>query len=204
MAVLITLAVLAALYIAFLLWYYGFRKPLSKDQVDRYMIMLGGANVPAQLAPLLENIRKWALADDGKQFFMVNFVRYRDEAEYQDGKDAGISSREANKRYLRSTIPMLLARASHPYGSLHPVAVIRGESWDEVNVVRYRSRKDFLDIITSPRWQAGLSHKDAALSDNPNLPSKGMVAFPFMPLLVLTLFLVIALICLAVTAFGQV
>lgn len=41
MTALILFAVLAVVYIVFLIWYYGPRKPLSKEEVDQYVSIQG-------------------------------------------------------------------------------------------------------------------------------------------------------------------
>ena len=191
-------AVLLGIYILFLLWYNGFRKPLSKEEAGHYISIMenrsGGPNKTTGNA--IENLRKFALEDDGKQFFMVNLEKYRDQPQYQDGLDHLGTSLEADKRYARNTMPLLFMRACHPYGIFQPVTnlINIGEgdlSWDGIAVVRYRSRRDFLNMVTSPQWYAGYSHKLAALSENPNMPSKGFITFPIIPILVFTILLLI-------------
>jgi hypothetical protein len=192
----ILIAVMVGIYVLFLLWYYGFGKPLTKDEVERYLSIL------EKRSPSSENsaaaFRKFALEDDGKQFFMCNLVKYRDKPQYEQG-DRGLTSREANIRYVKNTMPLLLKRACHPYGLFRPLINLRqaGACWDEVNVVRYRSRRDMLSIITSDKWYAGYGDKAAALADNPNMPGKGFVTFPIIPILVFTILLIICVIGMA-------
>jgi hypothetical protein len=195
--VILTVALLG-IYIPFLLWYYGFRRPLSRGEAERYISIIekraGGPNAATNSATA--NLRKFALEDDGKQFFMVNLSKYYEQPQYKDGIDRGITSRDANKRYARKVMPLLFKRACHPYGLFQPMLNLSNITkddllWDEVNVVRYRSRRDFLDMVTSPQWFAGYGDKQAALRDNPNLPSKAFVAFPIIPVVVFTILLLI-------------
>jgi hypothetical protein len=193
-------AVLLCIYILFLLWYIGNRRPLSKEEVDRFMAIMekraGDASSAAENA--LAALRKFALEDDGKQFFMVNLVKYNEAPRYQDG-DRGLTSRKANLRYVRNTLPLLFIRACHPYGLFRPLINLRQADsyWDEVNVVRYRSRRDFLSMVTSDKWYAGFGDKQAALSENPNYPSRGFVVFPIVPVLVFMILLLADLIVMA-------
>jgi len=194
MAGIILTAVLLVIYIVFLLWYFGSRRPLSKEEAERCISIMekraGGPNPVTNNATAA--VRKFALEDDGKQFFMCNLVKYHEKAQYTDG-DRGLTSKQANLRYARNTIPLLLSRACHPYGLFRPVINLRqaDSHWDEVNIVRYRSRRDLLSMITSDKWYAGLRDKEAALSDNPNMPGKAFVAFPIIPILVFTILLLI-------------
>jgi hypothetical protein len=198
MAGIILTAVLLGIYILFLLWYIGFRRPLSKEETERYISILenrlGNPNKPP--GSTTETLRKFALEDDGKQFFMVNLSKYYEQPQYKDGIDRGITSRDANKRYARKVMPLLFMRACHPYGLFQPMLNLSNISkddllWDEINVVRYRSRRDFLDMVTSPQWFAGYGDKQAALRENPNLPSKAFVAFPIIPVVVFTILLLV-------------
>jgi hypothetical protein len=205
MAGIILLAALLGIYILFLFWYNGFRKPLTVEEVDRYVsILKKRSDVEGKMpGSPFENIRKFALEDDGRQFFMCNLSMYYERPQSKDGVDAGITSRDLNKRYARSTMPQLLKRACHPYGLFQPLMNLRNISgqghsdWDEINVVRYRSRRDFLNMITSPQWFAGYGNKQAALQENPNFPSKGLFVFPVVPIVVLTMLLLVGLIGMA-------
>jgi hypothetical protein len=194
-------AVLLLIYIVFLIWYNGPGKPLSNDEVERYISIIekrsGGPNAATNSATA--NLRKFGLEDDGQQFFMVSIGKYYDKPQYGDG-DRGISSEEANKRYAINTIQLMLVKASHPYGLFIPLTNLSNINrqddayWDNASVIRYRSRRDFFDMVTSTQWAAEYENKVAALRDNPNLPSRAILAFPIIPILVLTILLLIGFI----------
>ena len=191
-------AVLSLIYVAFLIWYNGCGRPLSNEEVERYISIIekraGGPNAATNSATA--NLRKFGLEDDGKQFFMVNMAKYNDKPQYEDG-DRGISSEDANKRYAMNTIQLMLMKAGHPYGLFIPLTNLSNINrqddayWDNASVVRYRSRRDFFDMVTNPQWAAEYENKVAALRDNPNLPSREILAFPIVPILVLTILLLI-------------
>jgi hypothetical protein len=194
-------AVLLGIYILFLLWYYGFGRALSKEEVEHYASIMEKRSGNSG-----EIIRKFCFEDDGKQFFMVSLVKYYDKPQYKNGDSSGLTSREANMRYVRNTVPMLLKRGCHPYGLFRPTINLSGISkdeiqWDEVSVVRYRSRRDFLSVVTSPRWFAGYGNKVAALQANPNFPSKGFFAFPVIPVLVFAILLLIGAVAITCVYF---
>ena len=193
-------AILIVIYILFLLWYYNFPKPLTKEEVERYISILEkrSGDPGKGINSIATAFRKFGDEDDGKQFFMCNLVKYHEKAQYTDG-DRGLTSKEANLRYARNTMPLLLSRACHPYGLFRPVINLRQADsyWDEVNIVRYRSRRDLLSMITSEKWYAGYGDKQAALSENPNFPSKAFVAFPIIPVLVFTILLLVGIIGIA-------
>lgn len=202
-------AALLLIYIVFLIWYYGSGKPLSNEEVEQYISIIekraGGPNAATNSATA--NLRKFGLEDDGKQFFMVSMEKYYDKPQYKDG-DHGITSEAANKRYATNTMKLMLKKAGHPYGIFIPLTNLSNINrqddsvWDNVSVVRYRSRRDFLNMVTSPQWHSGYGEKVAALRENPNMPSKVLLAFPIIPILVLTIFLFIGfviMLCVLIT-----
>ena len=74
------------------------------------------------------------------------------------------------ERYSRALVPLLLSRAVHPVGTLTPSAVLFGVGpntvqWDTVAIVRHRSRRDFLDMITSSEYAGAEVHKWASVAD---------------------------------------
>ena len=90
--------------------------------------------------------------DDGKEFFMLNLNRY-EYAENETEKGTPKSYQEYGMPVLR----MMLSRASHPIFSAEiPNYLIDGDAatsdWDEVIIVRYRSRKDFFSMVTSDEY----------------------------------------------------
>jgi hypothetical protein len=157
--------VLAALYGAFRLWYDGGGGPLSPEEASRYVALLeeqGGD--PAQLAAL----REFLASDDGGDFVMANFIRFReDEA----------AARAQLDRYMAYMLPALLRRACHPVLAGPVVAtaldlwgVEGAERWSMVGLVRYRSRRDLAEIATAPGFRAAHPFKEAAMQQTIAVP----------------------------------
>ena len=101
---------------------------------------------------------------------MINFLRYRAEAEYPvDKHDAPCSGRDAYGRYGLGVGPLLAkAGARVVWSGSSPQGVIAPESecWDDVILVEYPSPKHFLDMVTSADYQAVSYHRTAALADS--------------------------------------
>jgi len=81
-------------------------------------------------------------------------------------------------------LPALLARASHPvfFGvtvgkSVEVVGIENAETWDRGALVRYRSRRDLLDIVTNPDFRGRHHFKVAALEKTIAYP----IETPFFP-----------------------
>ncbi|NND67357.1 MAG: hypothetical protein HKN19_07210 [Halioglobus sp.] len=94
---------------------------------------------------------------------MLNLIRYREFAEYRDGRETNLTGREANALY--SPIEFLGAIGAGPV-FLSPVAEqVDGTdfTWEEFILVEYPCPAGFFAMITNPEFQARLVHKDAGV-----------------------------------------
>ena len=185
------------LYVAFHVWYGGNGTPLSADEIEHYAARareLGGLDAE-------ERFRKFAASDDGKPFVMVNLNKYRERPEYRDGRGVDRSSREVERLYLADVLPKLLVRACHPVIVVDPILTIAGEGefertdWERIALARYRSRRDFMEIMLESNWQEGGQHKWTALERTHTMPAMpvlwgvGIRIVPFLMLLCVGLLL---------------
>jgi hypothetical protein len=136
------------LYVLFLPWYGGRGSPMSSPEVERLLerVRQNAEAAGAPSAPdLLPSLREVAKDDDGREFVMVNLIRYRTKAVYPPGWNYGDDPHAADARYNRAVVPLLLKRACIP-GFLARsagrfLAPDGSEPWDCVALVRYRSRR---------------------------------------------------------------
>ena len=153
-------AILALLYVVFLSWYGGSGDPLSPGEIEEYVAIAQAQRAENGLGELSERDREVAVklrefmeTDDGQEFVMINLNVYRDVPRYEDGREVSGSAEEVEQEYARRILPNLLVRATHPLLMLDPEVSIGGtgeferQDWTRVNLVRYRSRRDFLDFI---------------------------------------------------------
>jgi len=174
---------LAALYAAFLLWYGGRGKPLTAEEIERYLAPLRAHARVEPGEPSLADVERLLQHDDGKEFVMQNLIRYREKALYPAGYDYGDSARAADRRYGKALLPHLLR-----YGSV-PVFVARrcgsffepagSERWDAVAMVRYRSRRDFLRFATAVTRDRITVHKWAAIETTQVFPVTPLLSLIF-------------------------
>lgn len=100
------------------------------------------------------------LSDDGRPFHMVNLNALPEPSAEVD---------EAARRYGSFMGPRLLVRASYPVLTTDIIAGLNNtlgpglENAERVVVVRYRSRRDFLNIITTPEFRDAVGQKAASL-----------------------------------------
>lgn len=118
-------------------------------------------------------------ADDGP-VWMVNLMKYRDVADYADGRESTISGQEADDLY--SPLDSLAAVGAQPvfFGNVDQQLLGDETVWDRVAVVKYPTRRSFIDMQSLPSFQAAHHHKDAGMEstfvigtqpmDTPNFP----------------------------------
>lgn len=199
-------AILALLYVVFLSWYGGSGDPLSPGEIEEYVAIAQAQRAENGLGELSERDREVAVklrefmeTDDGQEFVMINLNVYRDVPRYEDGREVSGSAEEVEQEYARRILPNLLVRATHPILMLDPEVSIGGtgeferQDWTRVNLVRYRSRRDFLDFILKTSWAEDSDHKWAALARSHSLAATPRASFATMRLLPFLILVVIGL-----------
>ena len=93
---------------------------------------------------------------------MLNLLRF-------DGDEG----RAAYARYGEAVVPLVQALGGQVVwsGSCGPAVIGPAESeWDAVLLVRYPSRRAFLDMIASPEYGEAHPHRVAAIADSRLIP----------------------------------
>jgi hypothetical protein len=164
----------AAAHALFLLWYDGLSAPLSSAEVERFTAQLRSRGATQER---VETVRAFLADDDGGDFAMANFIAFRDAPEPVGEMRAGESGREALGRYMAYMTPALLARASHPLlggdaaaNAVEVWGLPNAERWSLVGVVRYRSRRDLVEIASDPRFADAHLYKLAAMEKTIAVP----------------------------------
>ncbi|MFT6292888.1 MAG: hypothetical protein ACJAR2_003508 [Ilumatobacter sp.] len=116
--------------------------------------------------PNVEYAMKMAtmLPEDDGPVWMVNLMKYRDVADYADGRESTISGQEADDLY--SPLDSLAAVGAAPvfFGDVDQQLLGDGTVWDRVGVVKYPTRKSFVDMQSLPSFQDSHHHKDAGMA----------------------------------------
>ncbi len=114
---------------------------------------------PEQLTDLLER------APDGP-IHMLNLLKFRERAEYPDGRDDDVSGAEAYARYGAAVTRMIEALGGRVVWSGSPSVLVIGDGepeWDQVAVVEYPSLEAFVSMTSSEEYQAIHVHREAGL-----------------------------------------
>jgi len=130
-----------ALYLIFYIWYVGFNRPVSHQEINEMETFLKGQGYSENDTNIMCNFLK---KDDGKEFVMVNFL------EIKQPKAQSIINL---KTYSKSFLGKLIKMAGHPVlmgsvaGGYLDKVNMGDDNWHSVFLVRYRCRRDFLRIM---------------------------------------------------------
>ena len=188
---LINAAISLVLYLAFLAWYDGWgMDPFTAEEVDTLAskVEAQGTN-PEQL----KNLRRLLKDDDGEEFFMLNLNRY-EYAENEEQQGVPV----AYQNYGQAVIQMILKNAGHPiYSGEIPDYLLGGDakdaSWHEIILMRYRSRRDFVSMVTSDEYLKIAQDRSGGIEYAEVTPTRADFNLTTPRFVVLALLLVIAL-----------
>ena len=170
-----TWLVISVIYVGFFSWYTSFEGPLSQQEIDHY---LGKINAtPEELA----SFRRFMEDDDGDDFVMINIMEMYDTPLQIEGVEPGETTAEVLAKYMEYMFPAMLSRASHPVFQGQAVSLramdtmnaVGMETWSGAAGVRYRSRRDMIEISSNPMFTGRYEFKVAALAKT--------IAFPVAP-----------------------
>lgn len=187
----INAAVILALYLVFLAWYDGWgMSPLTAAEVEHY---LANVSPDSEGVEFLDRMRQLGADDDGKEFFMLNLNRYQYA---KDEPNTGVPA--AYQAYGAGVIGMIFKNAGHPtYSAEFPGHLLTGDAsetyWDEMILVRYRSRRDFISMVTSDAYQEIANHRAEGIANAEVTPSNSIINLATPRLLVLLALLVLGL-----------
>ena len=101
-------------------------------------------------------------ADDGP-VWMVNLMKYKEVADYGDGADSGRSGRDADDEYT-PTGPLKAVGAEIVYvAEVDATPLGDGTQWDRVAVVKYPTRRSFIEMQQRSDFQDKHVHKEAGM-----------------------------------------
>ena len=118
--------------------------------------------------------------------FMVNLLKFRNRAEYADGRPCNMSGREAYMIYGKAVVDLLprFGGRSVFAGDVTFLSLGQVEQlWDEVAIAAYPSRGDLLRMSFSPEWQEISVHRAAGLEGQLNIETvmpEGGFSLPWM------------------------
>lgn len=104
--------------------------------------------------------------------YMVNLLKFKERAQYEDGRKTDLTGREAYMIYGRAVAELLpkfggvaVFSADVTYLSLGRVE----ELWDEIAIAAYPERAAMVRMSMSPEWREISVHRTAGLAGQLNI-----------------------------------
>ena len=98
-------------------------------------------------------------------FYMLNLIRYREFAEYSDGRETNLTGREANAIYSPTDFLAAIGAGIVFYAPVDNQIDGRDVIWEEIAIVEYPCPAGFLAMVADPEFQARAVHKDAGVEN---------------------------------------
>lgn len=124
-------------------------------------------NFEISVYPTREQLMELAGSKDPSPVIMLNLLKFREVAEYKDGRPDKISGREAYMRYAAAMRGIVEGTGGRFLVSADLKQVVMGEVedlWDVVALVEYPSAAGFVAIATSPEVMAIGVDREAGLA----------------------------------------
>jgi hypothetical protein len=156
-------------YGVFLAWYDNWRGPLTEPEIESALARI---ETQSQIEPeRMAELRRFLESDDGKEFYMVNLIKTHQQPVPVPGSSEKRPGPEVLKGYTDHFMPALFRRAGHPVfagpaaaGYLEQWGVERNPGWTFSGVIRYRSRRDMIELASDPRFEPAHAYKAAAMA----------------------------------------
>ena len=108
---------------------------------------------------------------------MVNLLKFKPQAEYEDGRETSLTGREAYEIY-EAGVSELLREIGGYIGYVSEVERLMlgevEELWDTVAIAVWPSRQAMFEVMQSPRMQEISAHRTAGLAGQLNIETTGM------------------------------
>ena len=118
-------------------------------------------------APTRDQWNRVISRDPNASFALVNFFKFKAEAEYRGSSSQSYASgEEAFERYAAVSVPAM----SEAGGEVLAVAPFAGsflgedEDWDLIAIGKYPNLKSFLSLYQNPKYIEAFGHRTAAVS----------------------------------------
>ena len=183
--------ILIFIYCTFFVWYTDLGGKLDSDEIATYLVKMQdnreavGFSSPAEKERAREQaaiIEEFMREDSGRQFFVVNNIDMSENPQDVEGAQPGEDADQLMGRYMEHMYAELFKRASHPVflgnavsSAIDIVGIENAESWDSAALMRYKSRRAFMEIVSNPKMLGKHEFKIAALNKTIAYPVETVV-----------------------------
>lgn len=184
----------AILYLIFSLWYFNWKGPLTTEEIDGFTEAIASSESPTDP----EVIRKFLEEDDGKEFIMLNLVRFHDGQVEHPETGEKMSGAELVQDYFGPFSKALFKRGGHPVlmsrkkgGYIDSWNTSDDEGFQAIGTMRYRSRRDLMLLVSDPRFGDSHKYKLAAIDGTISFPMQSFMSTYFKPQVWVALLLIL-------------
>ena len=104
--------------------------------------------------------------------YMINLLKFKEKAEYEDGRETDLTGYQAYQLYAREVVKLLAEFGGKGFfaGDVTFLALGQVEDlWDEVAIAVYPKRADLFRMSSSKAWQEIAVHRTAGLAGQLNI-----------------------------------
>jgi uncharacterized protein (DUF1330 family) len=125
-----------------------------------------------KVTPSEEQIKGFFEPGADGPIYMLNLLKFKDKAEYEDGRETDLSGAEAYALYGVAVSKILVNLGGGGMFNAKVERLMLGEVeelWDSVAIAMYPSRQAMVEMMQSEEYQAIHHHRNAGLAGQLNI-----------------------------------
>ncbi|MAV97414.1 MAG: DUF1330 domain-containing protein [Gammaproteobacteria bacterium] len=131
--------------------------------------------VENKVIPSEEQMKGFVEGDIDSPISMLNLLKFKDQAEYEDGRTTDLTGREAYQIYALAVAKLVENTGGKVLFGAEVSRLMLGEVeelWDTVAIAQYPSRRKMLEMMMSPEYAEISVHRTAGLKGQLNIETK--------------------------------
>ena len=131
--------------------------------------------VKKHLRPNKAQMEGFFEGDTETEITMLNLLKFKEKAEYEDGRETDLTGREAYSIYGKEVVEHLekVGGKSVITGKVSRLMLGEVEDlWDSIALARYPSRKAMVEMMMDSDYQESEKHRSAGLEGQLNIEFK--------------------------------
>ena len=131
--------------------------------------------VENKVIPSEEQMKGFIEGDIDSPISMVNLLKYKEKAEYEDGRVTELTGKEAYQIYALEVAKLVEKTGGKILFGGEVSRLMLGEVeelWDTIAIAYYPSRKKMLEMMMSPEYAEISIHRTAGLEGQLNIETK--------------------------------
>ena len=125
--------------------------------------------------PTKEQMEGFLEGDSEAPIAMINLLKFREKAQYEDGRDTDLTGEQAYAIYMNEVVGHLKKVGGEVSfgGSINRLMLGEVEElWDKTFIAKYPSKKAMLKMVTDPDYLESNKHRVAGLAGQLNIEVK--------------------------------